>query len=100
MRGTVSVPGGLPMAFATRELHPHIGAEIRGLDLRQPIDEATVKALWRAIDTHAVLVFPDQQMSDAQLRALAAPFGGLWIGRSAARGRKRALHIPPIAGLS
>jgi alpha-ketoglutarate-dependent 2,4-dichlorophenoxyacetate dioxygenase len=88
------------MAFATGELHPHIGAEIRGLDLRQPIDEAAVKALWRAIDTHAVLVFHDQQVSDAELRAFAARFGELEIGRSAARGGRRRLQFPEIGDIS
>ena len=88
------------MALATQELHPHIGAEIGGLDLRQPIDEATVQALWRAIDTHAVLVFHDQHLSDAELRAFAARFGELEIGRSAARGGKRRLQFPEIGDIS
>jgi alpha-ketoglutarate-dependent 2,4-dichlorophenoxyacetate dioxygenase len=88
------------MAFATRELHPHIGAEIRGLDLRRPIDVATVQALWQAIDRHAVLVFQDQQLSDAELRAFAARFGELEIGRSAARGGRRRLQFPEIGDIS
>jgi len=88
------------MAFATRELHPHIGAEIGGLDLRQPIDETTVQALWQGIDRHAVLVFHDQQLSDAELRAFAARFGELEIGRSAARGGRRRLQFPEIGDIS
>jgi alpha-ketoglutarate-dependent 2,4-dichlorophenoxyacetate dioxygenase len=88
------------MAFSTRELHTHIGAEIGGLDLRQPIDEGTVHALWRAIDRHAVLVFHDQQLSDAELRAFAARFGELEIGRSAARPGRRRLQFPEIGDIS
>src|SRR5580700_1985856 len=88
------------MAFAVNQLHPHIGAEIGDLDLRQPIDETTVAALWRTIDTHAVLVFHDQQVSDAELRAFAARFGELEIGRSAARGGKRRLQFPEIGDIS
>ena len=88
------------MAFATRELHQHIGAEIGGLDLRQPVDDATVQALWRAIDRHAVLVFHDPQLSDAELRAFAARFGELEIGRSAARGGRRRLQFPEIGDIS
>ena len=88
------------MAFSTRELHPHIGAEIRGLDLRQPIDEVAVQELWRAIDRHAVLVFHDQQLSDAELRTFAARFGELEIGRSAARGGRRRLQFPEIGDIS
>src|SRR5437763_3025730 len=88
------------MIFSTRELHAQIGAEIGGLDLRQPIDEATVQGLWRAIDAHAVLVFRDQQLSDAELRAFAARFGELEIGRSAARGGRRRLQFPEIGDIS
>jgi len=88
------------MIFSTRELHPHIGAEIGGLDLRRPIDNATVQGLWRAIDAHAVLVFRDQQLSDAELRAFAARFGELEIGRSAARGGRRRLQFPEIGDIS
>ena len=88
------------MAFAVHRLHPHIGAEISGLDLREPIDKATVDSLWRAIDAHAVLVFHDQQLSDAELRAFAARFGELEIGRSAARGGRRRLQFPEIGDIS
>jgi alpha-ketoglutarate-dependent 2,4-dichlorophenoxyacetate dioxygenase len=45
------------MTITVTQLHPHFGAEIGGLDLREPIDAAAVQALWRAVDTHAVLVF-------------------------------------------
>jgi alpha-ketoglutarate-dependent 2,4-dichlorophenoxyacetate dioxygenase len=88
------------MAISITPLHPHIGAEIGGLDLREPIDTATVQDLWRAIDRHAVVVFHDQQITDAQLRVFAALFGDLEIGRSAARGGKRRLKFPEIGDIS
>src|SRR5436853_1138049 len=88
------------MAFAAHQLHPHIGAEIGGLDLREPIDDATVQALWREIDRHAVLVFHDQHLSDAELRAFSTRFGELEIGRSAARGGRRRLQFPEIGDIS
>ena len=37
------------MAISITPLHPHIGAEIGGLDLANPIDEAQVQEMWRAI---------------------------------------------------
>jgi alpha-ketoglutarate-dependent 2,4-dichlorophenoxyacetate dioxygenase len=88
------------MAFAITPLHPHIGAEVGGADLSRPIDEAEVAALWQAIDRHAVLVFRDQQITDAQLRGFAARFGELEIGRSAARGGRRRLQFPEIGDIS
>src|SRR5947207_10158726 len=57
------------MALAITPLHPHIGAEIGGLDLSRPIDDEIVAELWRAIDRYAVLVFHGQQISDRQLRS-------------------------------
>jgi alpha-ketoglutarate-dependent 2,4-dichlorophenoxyacetate dioxygenase len=88
------------MSLSITPLHPHIGAEIAGLDLSRPVDAATVDALWRAIDRHAVLVFHDQRLSDRQLHDFAVRFGDLEIGRSAARGGKRRLAIPQIGDIS
>jgi alpha-ketoglutarate-dependent 2,4-dichlorophenoxyacetate dioxygenase len=88
------------VALAINPLHPHIGAEIGGLDVSQPIEEAEVAALWQAIDRYAVLVFRDQQITDAQLRGFAARFGELEIGRSAARGGRRRLQFPEIGDIS
>jgi alpha-ketoglutarate-dependent 2,4-dichlorophenoxyacetate dioxygenase len=90
----------MAMAFAITPLHPYIGAEIGGLDVSRPIDDATVAALWRAIDDHAVVVFRDQQIADEQLRSFAARFGELEIGRSAARGGRRRLQFPEIGDIS
>jgi len=87
------------MTITVTQLHPHIGAEIGGLDLREPVDAATIEALWQAIDRHAVLVFHEQQLSDEELRGFAARFGELEIGRSAARGGG-AVKFPEIGDIS
>jgi taurine dioxygenase len=44
-------------------LTKHIGAEIRGIDLRDKPDEATVKAIYQAWLDHLVLIFPEQKLS-------------------------------------
>ena len=88
------------MAITVTPIHPHIGAAIGGVDASRPPDAATLKALWEAIDRHAVLVFRDQQVSDRQLHDFAACFGELEIGRSAARGGRRRLQIPQIGDIS
>jgi alpha-ketoglutarate-dependent taurine dioxygenase len=41
-------------------LHPSLGAEVAGVDLGKPIDEATRQALSRALADHLALVFHDQ----------------------------------------
>ena len=88
------------MALTVTPIHPHIGAEVGGIDLSQPVGAAAVKELWAAIDRHAVLVFHNQDISDAQLRDFAALFGPLEIGRAAARGGRRRLAFPEIGDIS
>ena len=43
-------------------LTKHIGAEIRGIDLREKPDDATVKAIYQAWLDHLVIIFPDQKL--------------------------------------
>ena len=88
------------MTITTRPLHPHIGAEIAGLDAAAPLDEAMLDALWQAIDRYAVLVLHDQRLSDEELRVFAGRFGELEIGRSALRPGRRRLAIPQIGDIS
>jgi len=88
------------MGIGITPLHPHIGAEIDGIDLRHSIDAAELDEIWRVIDRWAVLVFHDQRLTDVQLHDFAARFGELEIGRSAARGGKRRLAIPQIGDIS
>jgi len=58
-----------------------LGAEITGLDLRQPLDDAAVKAIKDAFDQHIFVVFREQELSeDDQLRA-AGYFGKVHIRR-------------------
>jgi alpha-ketoglutarate-dependent taurine dioxygenase len=59
--------------------HPLIGAEVRGVDLARPVDDATVAAINRAWLENLVLVFPDQAISDEQQIAFARRFGELEI---------------------
>ena len=88
------------MAISLRPIGAEFAAEISGIDLSTPIDDTGVNAIWDAIDHHAVLVFRDQKLTDAQLRDFAEKFGPLEIGRTAARGGKRRLEIPQIGDIS
>lgn len=53
----------------------HIGAQVRGIDLRQKPDEETVQAIYRAWLDHLVLVFPDQQLAQEDLVRATGFFG-------------------------
>jgi alpha-ketoglutarate-dependent taurine dioxygenase len=63
------------MAPLITTLHPSLGAEVHGIDLRQPVDEPTRQTLTRALAEHLVLVFHDQSLTPAQYLTAAAIFG-------------------------
>ncbi|MGL5267446.1 MAG: taurine dioxygenase [Plesiomonas shigelloides] len=60
-------------------LGPHIGAEINGLTLSEPLDAIQFSLLQQALLTHQVLFFRDQPITPIQQRALAHRFGDLHI---------------------
>ena len=49
-----------------------IGAEIRGLDLRQMMDAATVKSVEQAWYDHVVILFRDQDITLEQQKSFVA----------------------------
>src|SRR5687768_13228712 len=53
----------------------HIGAEIRGLDLRVKPDDETIKALYQAWLDHLVIVFPGQKLEQEDLLRVTTYFG-------------------------
>jgi taurine dioxygenase len=67
------------MAFSIVPLSPALGAEIIGLDLRQPLDAAAVESIRDAFDRYIFVVFREQELSeDDQLRA-AGYFGKVHV---------------------
>lgn len=60
-------------------ISPALGAEIRGLDLSQPLGAATVAGLRAAWLEHLVLLFRGQTLSSAALVAFSGRFGELEI---------------------
>lgn len=52
-----------------------VGAVVRGVDLRRPVDPATADELRSAWLAHQLLVFPSQDLSPAALEAAAEVFG-------------------------
>ncbi|WP_051208344.1 TauD/TfdA dioxygenase family protein [Saccharospirillum impatiens] len=56
-----------------------IGAEVRGVDLSRPLDDATAEAIRIAHARHGVLAFPDQNISSEDLRRFGRYFGELTV---------------------
>jgi len=60
-------------------LTPTIGAEIRGVDLREPLSGETKRALERALLEHLVIFFRGQKLTDEQHVAFARQFGEISV---------------------
>jgi len=65
-------------------LTKHIGAELRGIDLREKPDDATIRVIYQAWLDHLVIIFPGQNLSQEDLVRVTGYFGE--IGE---------LHRPP-----
>jgi taurine dioxygenase len=74
---STTVAATAPAAVTVQPLSPAIGAEIRGVDLSQPLDAATFGVVERALLDREVLFFRDQHLTDAQHQAFAERFGPL-----------------------
>jgi len=75
------------MTLSIASLSPALGAAATGIDLRQPLDAASVKALRDAFDQNIVLCIRDQDLSEQdQLRA-AGYFGKVHVRRKPTNGR-------------
>lgn len=71
--------------IAIRPLQPTIGAEIGGVDLRQPLSPAVRDAIKAAILQYKVVFFRDQTLTDEQHAAFARQFGPLYTHPSTSR---------------
>src|SRR6185295_14800179 len=65
------------MSLVVTPLHPVFAARITGVDLRQPLDPGTQRAIEAAMDEHAVCVLPDQSIEDEHQIAFAGLYGPL-----------------------
>lgn len=65
----------LRSGVTVRRLQPAIGAEISGVDLREPLGDADRETIWQALLDHHVIFFRDQFLSRDQHIAFASAFG-------------------------
>ena len=66
-----------PSTVGIGKLTEHVGAEVTGVDLREPLDEVTFAAIRDAFHAHSVLVFRGQDITDAQQVEFSRRFGEL-----------------------
>ena len=89
------------MTIRVQQLHPLFVGQVEGVDLRYPVDPATFAEIEAAIDRHAVLVFPGQQIDDLQQIAFSGLFGPLeGAAKSILKGSRPRLERSEIADVS
>jgi len=66
-------------SIQVEKLTPNAGAEIRGADLSQPLDERTFKEIHAALIDNGVIFFRDQHLTPAQQKAFGRLFGELHL---------------------
>ena len=88
------------MAIAVTPLHPHFGAELRGVDLTRPVPRDDLAAIDAAFARHAVLVFPGQALDDEQQIAFSRHFGPLETSPDYAGSKKTRLMRREVSDIS
>jgi alpha-ketoglutarate-dependent 2,4-dichlorophenoxyacetate dioxygenase len=88
------------MGIRVTPLHPHLGAEVTGIDLAHPLSVDNFAEIERAFHRHAVLIFPGQPLADDQQIAFSRCFGPLETSPEYAGSKKSRLGRPEIADIS
>jgi alpha-ketoglutarate-dependent 2,4-dichlorophenoxyacetate dioxygenase len=65
------------MGVTIRQIHPVFVGEVSGVDIARPLAPDEVAAIEAGMDRYAVLVFPDQKVTDEQQMAFSLNFGAL-----------------------
>jgi taurine dioxygenase len=77
MTATAATKGCNRQDFTVIRLGKHLGAEIRGIDLSQPLDDDTFACVAKAFFEHQVVFFRDQRITPEQQTAFTRRFGVL-----------------------
>jgi taurine dioxygenase len=77
MTSTIDAKVGrqVPPALQFKPLTKHIGCEVSGIDLREPVPPAAAAAIYQAWLDHGVLLFRDQQLEQEDLIRVTGIFG-------------------------
>lgn len=74
------------MSITVSPMSAACGAEISGVDLREPLDDQTVTEIEQAFHDHVVVVFRGQDITEDEQMAFANAFGGLGERRRSPNG--------------
>jgi len=65
--------------ITVKQLGVNLGAQIEGVDLREPLDDATREAILAAHAEHGIIIFRGQDITADQLMGFGASFGELTV---------------------
>ena len=88
------------MRLRVTPLHPFIGARAEGIDLRRPLSAEAAAQVEAAMDRHAVLVFPGQDIDDEQQMAFGLNFGPIEATRATVDAHKHRLRHEQVNDIS
>ena len=86
-----------PSALEIRRLSDRLGAEVRNLDLAQPLESITTEALRDAFLVHRALLFRDQALTTERQVEIAEIFGPVETTRSPEEGPAGAPRVVHVA---
>jgi alpha-ketoglutarate-dependent 2,4-dichlorophenoxyacetate dioxygenase len=84
------------MAVSIRQIHPLFVGEVSGVDLRRKLIPDEVAAIEAGMDRYAVLVFHDQDITDAQQIAFTRNFGEIENSAGGNVTKPREKRLDPI----
>jgi len=82
------------------QLHPCLGARIEGVNLAEPVSAGVFAEIETALNRHAVLVFPDQPVTDEQQIAFSKLFGPLEVAPYFVGEKRRRLQHRELEDIS
>ncbi len=82
------------MSIRIRPLGPCIGAEVDGIDLREPLTPAQAEEIHHGMDRHAVLVFHGQSLTNEQHMAFTLALGPLETSQKNAMRKRADFRLP------
>ena len=88
------------MSLHFEPLHPLLGAEVTGIDLREPVDSDSVSAIDNAMARFAVLVFRGQDISANEHASFTRKFGPIDKGLSLATNKKSRIDNTDVLDLA
>lgn len=88
------------MPLTLKPIHPLFGAEVTGIDLRQPVSPALAAEVHAAMGQHGVLVFPGQELDDDQQMDFGKALGPLEPTRATVDAHKHRLKHDEMNDIS